>query len=86
MMMVSADRGRNMERKSDTVRRLVSEGDYKNALRIAKGFRLGISKEDSDAMRRGYECIVHPDFYRQIGVDTHKAVEKAVEIVRKLYA
>lgn len=85
-MTANADRGRNMERKSDTVRRLVSEGDYKNALRIAKEFRLGISKEDSDAMRRGYECIVHPDFYRQIGVDTHKAVEKAVEIVRKLYA
>ena len=75
-----------MERKSDTVRRLVSEGDYKNALRIAKGFRLGISKEDSDAMSRGYECIVHRDFYRQIGIDTQKAVEKAVEIVRKLYA
>jgi len=86
MMTVSADRRRNMERKSDTVRRLVSEGDYKNALRIAKGFRLGISKEDSDAMSRGYECIVHPDFYRQIGIDTHQAVEKAVEIVRKLYA
>ena len=33
-----------MERKSDTVRRLVAAGDFKAALRIAKDFRLGISK------------------------------------------
>lgn len=42
-----------MERKSDTVRRLVAAGDFKAALRIAKDFRLGISKEDSDDMREG---------------------------------
>lgn len=75
-----------MERKSDTVRRLVSEGDYKSALRIAKDFRLGIAKEDSDVMRRGYECIVHPDFYRQIGIDINDAVANAVNVVRRLYA
>ena len=44
-----------MERKSDAVRRLVAEGNYKAALRIAKDFRLGIAKADSDDMRRGYE-------------------------------
>ena len=42
-----------MERKSEAVRRLVAAGDFKAALRIAKDFRLGISKEDSDNMRRG---------------------------------
>lgn len=75
-----------MERKSDTVRRMVAEGDFKSALRIAKGFRLGISKEDSDTMKRGYECLLYPSFYRQIGVDPSEAVEKAVETVCKLYA
>lgn len=58
-----------MERKSDTVRRLVAAGDFKAALRIAKDFRLGISKEDSDDMRRGYECMIHGAFYQSIGKD-----------------
>lgn len=32
-----------MERKSDKVRRLVADGDFKGALRIAKDFRLGMA-------------------------------------------
>ena len=36
-----------MERKSDKVSRLVAARDYKGALRIAKDFRLGITKEQS---------------------------------------
>lgn len=73
------------ERKSDMVRRLVAEGDYKAALRIAKDFHLGISKEDSDAMRRGYECIVWPDFYRSIGKDVAVETRKGIETVIRLY-
>ena len=49
------------EKKSDVVRRLVRERDYRSALRIAKEFRLGISKEDRDAMRLAYECMVSVD-------------------------
>lgn len=43
-----------MERKSDKVRRLVADGDFKGALRIAKDFRLGITKEQSSTMTRAY--------------------------------
>lgn len=74
-----------MERKSDKVRRLVSAGEYKAALSIAKGFRLGISREDHDMMLRGYECMVHPGFYRQLGYDEAEEARKGVETVRKLY-
>lgn len=74
------------ERKSDKVRRMVAAGDFKSALRIAKDFRLGISKEDSDAMRRGYECMVtSPSFYQSIGIDPQKAARKGVETVLRLY-
>ena len=73
------------EKKTDMVRRLVAAGDYKEALRIAKDFRLGISKDDSDDMRRGYECITNPRFYRSIGVDTEAAARRGVEVVRGLY-
>ena len=74
-----------MERKSDTVRRLVSERRYKEALRIAKDFRLGIDRSDSEDMKRGYECIVHPDFYKQLGMDTAKIAQKGVDTVIRLY-
>ncbi len=74
-----------MERKSDTVRRLVAAGDFKAALRIAKDFRLGISKQDSDDMRRGYECLVHPGFYKSIGKNPSEIAQKGVEVVQRLY-
>jgi hypothetical protein len=74
-----------MERKSDAVRRLVSSCDYKAALKIAKDFRLGISKEDADDMRRGYECMTSPRFYQSIGIDTEAAIGKAVDAIQRLY-
>ena len=74
-----------MQRKSDSVRDLVASGQYKKALLIAKEFRLGITKDDSDAMKRGYECIVHPEFYKQLGMDTDRIAQKGVETLVRLY-
>lgn len=62
-----------MERKSEMVRRLVEEGEYKAALRIAKDFRLEISKEDSNSMKRGYESMIYPDFYKSIEKKSRRA-------------
>lgn len=45
-----------MIRKSDIVRSLVAEHQYKKALRIAKDFRLGITPEQSLRMKKAYEC------------------------------
>lgn len=73
------------EKKSDIVRKLVANGEYKKALRIAKGFRLGICKSDLDDMSRGYECMIRPEFYRQIGIDTEEAVEKGIDVIKRLY-
>ncbi len=74
-----------MERKSDTVRRLVAAENFKGALRIAKDFHLGITREDSEDMKMGYECLVHPDFYKQLGYDTTKIAQKGVETIKRLY-
>ena len=74
-----------MERKTDRVRRLVAEGEYKEALRIAKDFHLGISKYESDLMKRGYECIVHPEFYSSIGVDVDRTVRLGIATLKVLY-
>lgn len=72
-------------RKSDIVREAVRDGDFKNALRIAKDFRINVTKKQREVMARAYECIVHPDFYRQIGTDIPKAIAEGKEVVNRLY-
>lgn len=72
-------------RKSEAVRAYVQNGQIKDALRIAKTFRLGITKEQSDAMSMAYECLVHPRFYAEIGVDTEAKVHAGTEVLRLLY-
>jgi hypothetical protein len=74
-----------MEKKSDAVRRLVREGKMKEALQIAKGFRLGISQEQRDAMERGYEAMLYPSFYRQIGKSPDDLIRQGKEVLVQLY-
>lgn len=74
-----------MVKKTDMVREAVREGDFKKALRLAKGFRINITAEERDKMSRAYECIVHPEFYRQIGTDIPKAIADGKEVVIRLY-
>ena len=75
-----------MERKSDKVRRLVAAGEYRKALAIAKDFRIGITKEQSDVMKRGFECLsTSPKFYESLGMDVYQIVQKAQETLVSLY-
>ena len=74
-----------MERKSDVVREAVANGDYKKALGIARNFRLGIPKEDADSMKRAYECMVWPEFYKSIGKDISVETQKGIDALIRLY-
>ncbi len=74
-----------MIRKSDIVREAVAAGDWKKALRIAKDFQIGVTKEQRSTMARAYECIVYPDFYRQIGTDIPGAIAEGEKVVSCLY-
>ena len=72
-------------RPTDKVRAAVAGGNWKEALKIAKDFRINVTAKQREEMTRAYECIVHPDFYRQIGVNISEAVEKGKAIVEALY-
>lgn len=72
--------------KSDKVRAYVSKGNYKKALAIAKDFKIGITRERSDAMSLAYECLVHERFYRQLKVDTDAAIKNGISVLREIYA
>lgn len=72
-----------MIKKSDIVRDAVRKQDWKKALQIAKDFKIGVTQEQRSKMARAYECIVHPDFYRQIGVDIPDAIEQGKAVVKE---
>lgn len=74
-----------MIRKSDMVREAVKAEDWKKALQIAKDFRINITEAQRDAMTRAYECMVHPEFYQQIGTDIPGAIARGKEIVACMY-
>lgn len=37
-------------------------------------------------MARAYECIVHPDFYRQIGVDIMESINTGKQTLTLLFS
>lgn len=74
-----------MQTKKSIVESCVDSGDYKRALSICKEWILPISREESSILRRGYECMHYPDFYRQLGYNPEEEVKKAIEILIKIY-
>lgn len=74
-----------MVKKTDIVREALLNGDFKKALRIAKGFRINVTQTERDKMSKAYECMVHPDFYQQIGTDIARAIAEGKNVVRHLY-
>lgn len=74
-----------MVRKSDTVRSLVAQKQYKQALRIAKDFRLGITEVQSLRMKRAYECMVHERFYLSLGEDIETRIAEGIETIVSIY-
>lgn len=74
-----------MVKKTDIVKEAVRTEDWKKALRIAKDFRINVSREQRTDMARAYECMVHPDFYKQIGTDIAGAIARGKEVVAHLF-
>jgi hypothetical protein len=70
--------------KVQEVRDLIAQENYKAALRGAKDFRIGVTKEQRSEMRRAYESIIHPEFYHQIGIDTERAIEQGIAVLLEI--
>lgn len=75
----------SMVKKTDIVRAAVQSGEMKKALRIAKDFRINVTKEQREKMSRAYECMIRPEFFRQIGIDIPAAIAEGESVVRCLY-
>lgn len=70
--------------KTETVRNCIGAGDWKQALRIAKDFRIGVTREQRSVMARAYECIVHPSFYVSIGKNLEECIEAGIQVLQEV--
>jgi len=70
--------------KAQEVWRLMAAEDYKSALRGAKDFRLGVTKEQRSVISRAYSAILYPAFYRQIGKDIDECVQAGVSVLQEV--
>lgn len=73
-----------METKVNKVKRLVAEGEYKKALQICKDWDY-VDPMHRDILRTGYECLMYPHFYIQLGKDPGYQYEEAVKVLHKIY-
>lgn len=74
-----------MEKKIDTIKKALSCDNYKLALKTAKGFWFGLSKEQKAVISRGYECTVRPDFYAALGYKPPQCIKAGVACLRTVY-
>lgn len=70
--------------KTEKVKQMFLSGNCKAALRIAKDFRIGITKQEANDMQLAYECMIYGSFYKQLGKDTDAAIQKGIEALRSL--
>lgn len=66
--------------KTEMAQNAFRTGDVKTALRIAKTFKIGLEKAEQKQITLAYECMVHPDFYQQIGKKPAEEISRGVDI------
>jgi hypothetical protein len=70
--------------KMQEARHLMNMSDYKSALQGVKDFRIGVSAEQRSVMRRAYECLVHPEFYRQLGKNIEECIQAGIAVLMEV--
>lgn len=73
-----------MKSKNQIVRDLVAEKKYKEALQICKDWNYE-NPSHRDILQRGYDCLMYPDFYRQIGFNPNIEYQKALDVLNMIY-
>lgn len=75
-----------METKTNKAISLLRSGDFKAALAIFCTFRVGFTKEERRTLQIAKESLSgNENFYRQIGIDTGREIERSKEILELKY-
>lgn len=70
--------------KNQQVRDLVKIKEYKKALQICKDWDYK-DPEHRRILRTGYDCLMYPKFYEQLGYDVKSKYDEAVRVLEELY-
>jgi hypothetical protein len=73
------------ESKSDTVRRLVASHRWKEALKIAATFRLGLTQDQRRTIGRAYESYHYGYMQAQMKRDPEECRKAGIELLKELY-
>ena len=73
------------ETKNAKVRRLVKEEKYKEALQICKEW-IYENPKDREILRSGYDCMMYPAFYKQLGQNPEKRYQEAIAVLKRVYS
>lgn len=72
--------------KVDKVKSLLAAEAFQEALTIVKTFRFGFSKEEKRSIEIAYESLNgHEQFYKSIGIETDKEIEKVSLLLTDKY-
>lgn len=76
----------NLGKKTDKAKVLLKSGRFKEALAIIKTFRSGFCKEERRSIQIAYESLSgHEQFYRSLGIDVDKVIEKTRQLLAGKY-
>lgn len=73
------------EGKTDIVRRLVATHQYKDALRIASRFRLGLTTDQRKTLGRAYESYHYGYMQAQMKRDPEECRKQGIALLKELY-
>ena len=74
-----------METNREMVIKYLREEKYKEAMKIAKGFKYELNKEERDIVTRAYESYTNPRFYKSLGQDIQENIRKGIETLKEIY-
>lgn len=74
-----------MQTKSDKVREMLKDGQFKEALAIVKTFKLGLSKQQRELLSRAHESQWNPAFYIKLGHNPEALFNQATELMLQIY-
>lgn len=71
--------------KTQQAKDLFNSGEISKALKIVKTFKVGISKDEKRTIEISNECLSgSEDFYKGLGIDTQKEVNKSIVILKRI--
>lgn len=72
-------------RKTEIVVALVAQQKWREALRIASGFKFGLTKEQRATLKRAHESYSFGAFQRQLGQDPEELQSAGIVLLRRLW-